>query len=189
MKLHAVTGPDWLAAVNADVGTFLRDHASCEKKASGTALSIASHYPDRRELVRDMVALAREELLHFEQVFELLDARGLTLGRDEKDPYINALLQHLRRDPDGFFLDRLVLFGVVEARGCERFRILADGLDDTQLRNFYAELARAEARHWAMFIRLAKKYFEPKAVDQRLQEMLVIEADVLVATEIRSALH
>ncbi|MEM6531345.1 MAG: tRNA-(ms[2]io[6]A)-hydroxylase [Myxococcota bacterium] len=189
MKLHVQTDPAWLVAVNADVGAFLQDHASCEKKASGTALSIASHYPDRRDLVKEMLALAREELLHFEQVFDLLDARGLTLGRDEKDPYINALLRHLRRDPDGFFLDRLILFGVVEARGCERFRILANGLEDSGLRDFYAELARAEARHWAMFIRLAKQYFDRDKVELRLQEMLELEASVLQATEIRSALH
>ncbi|MEL6545504.1 MAG: tRNA-(ms[2]io[6]A)-hydroxylase [Myxococcota bacterium] len=189
MKLRAQTPDQWLAAVNADVGAFLQDHASCEKKASGTALSIASHYPDRRELVKEMVALAREELLHFEQVFELLDARGLSLGRDEKDPYINAMLKNVRRDPDGFFLDRLILFGVVEARGCERFRILANGLDELVLRDYYAELARAEARHWAMFIRLAKRYFAPEVVDDRLQHMLEAEADVLQRMAIRSALH
>ncbi|MEM6731507.1 MAG: tRNA-(ms[2]io[6]A)-hydroxylase [Myxococcota bacterium] len=189
MRLRSSTRDAWLVAVNANLEAFLQDHASCEKKASGMALSIASHYPDRRELVTEMVALAREELLHFEQVVHALTARGFTLGKDEKDPYIHAMLRFIRRDPEGYFLDRLLLFGVVEARGCERFRILADGVDDGELRDYYAELACAEARHWATFVRLAKAYFDRKAVDERLEQILEHEGAVVAKLAIRSALH
>lgn len=189
MRLTSDTSPEWLVAVNANLDRFLQDHASCEKKASGTALHLASHYPDKPELVRSMIALAREELDHFARVYDVLVERNSMLAPDERDPYIRALLKEVRTGSAEFLLDRLLVFGVVEARGCERFRLLGDGVSEPGLRGFYQELARAEAKHWAMFVRLAKLYFPPGEVDARLAELLRVEGELIARSAIRCALH
>lgn len=189
VRLRYCTPPSWVEAVNSDPIRFLQDHASCEKKASGTALHLVSHYPDRPDLVRSMIALAQEELDHFGQVFTLLEQRDAQLGPDERDPYVRGMLKRVRSAPKDFLLDRLLVFGVVEARGCERFRMLAEGFCDVPLRTFYAELARAEAQHWAMFVRLAKTYFEPQAVQERLEALLQAEGALVASLPVRCALH
>ncbi|MEL6341310.1 MAG: tRNA-(ms[2]io[6]A)-hydroxylase [Myxococcota bacterium] len=189
MRLRVDTPESWIKVVSGDVERFLQDHASCEKKAVGTALGLASHYPDRLELVGAMIDLAQEELRHYREVFELLAARGFSMGRDEKDPYIREFLRAVRSGTDDYFLDRLLVFGIVEARGCERFRILADGFGEAGLRGFYRELAQAEARHWALFVRMAKTYFPKDNVDRRLNELLDIEGDIVADLPVRCALH
>lgn len=189
MQLRTDTSPQWLKTVETDVGRFLQDHAACEKKAVGTALTLAAHYPDRPELVRSMIALAQEELQHYADVFERLEQRGLPLGRDDKDPYIRALLKLTRNGTERYLMDRLLLFGVIEARGCERFRLLADGLHDEDLNAFYLELARAEARHAATFVSLAKRYFSAEEVDARLAELLDAEGQIVQDLPLRVALH
>ena len=168
-----------LTAVRADLPSFLIDHASCERKASALALSLVSHYPDRPDLVREMIALAQEELEHFRQVHELLEERDLRLGRDVKDAYVGGLLAELRQGSEPYFLDRLLIAGIVEARGCERFRILGDGLPPGPLSSFYVNLARAEARHHALFVRLARQYFNEHEVQRRLTELLTREAEIV----------
>ena len=172
LRLSSPTPPGWTEAVISDLDSFLLDHASCERKASALALSLVSHYPDRRELVRTMVELAQEELEHFRQVVDLLDARGLILRRDDKDDYVRTLLAELRQGSDAYFLDRLLIAGIVEARGCERFRLLGEALPDPGLASFYLDLARAEARHHGLFVRLARLYFEPTDVEKRLTTLL-----------------
>lgn len=189
MQLSSFTPPEWLRTVESDLGAFLQDHASCEKKAVGTALTLAAHYPDRPPLVKAMIGLAQEELEHYGLVFGQLEKRGLSIGRDDKDPYIHALLELTRKGTEPYLLDRLLLFGVVEARGCERFRILADGLSDPDLRQFYVTLARAEARHSALFVRLAKQYFAREEVDARLEKLISAEAEIVERLPIRVALH
>ncbi|MEM6274251.1 MAG: tRNA-(ms[2]io[6]A)-hydroxylase [Myxococcota bacterium] len=189
MRLRVDTPESWIDAVNGDVERFLQDHASCEKKAVGTALGLASHYPDRTELVGAMIELAQEELCHYREVFELLSARGLSMGRDQKDPYIRKFLSAVRNGAEDYFLDRLLVFGIVEARGCERFRILADGFGDVALQSFYRDLAQAEARHWALFVRMAKTYFPREDVDRRLDALLDIEGEIVSELPVRCALH
>ena len=158
-------------------------------RASALALSLVSHYPDRRELVRAMVELAQEELEHFRQVLKLLDARGLVLRRDEKDAYVGQLLRELRQGSEAYFLDRLLIAGIVEARGCERFQMLGDALSDQALAAFYCDLARAEARHHGLFVRLARLYFPADAVDERLSELLDRESQIVPSLPLRAALH
>ncbi len=189
LKLQTTTDPAWAGHVVANLGAFLADHAACERKASATAMSLVCHYPDRVELVDAMVELAEEELAHFVQVYRHIRNRGLSLRPDTKDPYVGGLLKHLGREPESYFLDRLVIGGVVEARGCERFGLLADALDDVALKEFYREFARAESRHHALFMRLAKTYFPDERVERRLAELLDIEAELVDELPVRAALH
>ena len=135
IALQATSSPAWLSAVLADFDAFLLDHAAAERKASAVALSLITHYPDRRELVAAMMDLAREELEHFYQVYRRVEERGLILGPDGKDPYVGAMRAEIRGGRDEYFLDRLLVSGIVEARGCERFGMIAQALTDPSLRS------------------------------------------------------
>ena len=144
------TPPGWLEAVLADFDGFLKDHASCEKKASGMALNIASHYPDQPTLVAAMADLAVEELGHYREVIRLLIERGITPGPDRKDPYVRALNEAIRRGPEFFLLDRLLVAAVIERRGNERFGLIAAGLPEAgfqgseRLAAFYRAITASE---------------------------------------------
>lgn len=181
--------PDWTQAVLADFDTFLKDHASCEKKASGMALNVASHYPDQPQLLSAMVDLAVEELSHYREVIKLLLARNLAPGADQKDPYILALNQHVRRGSENFLLDRLLVGAVVERRGAERFGLLAEALTDPELAKFYLSITRSEERHWLLFVDLALEHCDQQAVWPRLAELSDAEAEVLSGLPLRPALH
>jgi tRNA-(ms[2]io[6]A)-hydroxylase len=193
LDLRVATSDFWVQTVLAGFDDFLLDHAACERKASANAMSLVTHYPDRRELVQAMIELAREELHHFQQVHRLIDARGLLLARDRKDPYLNALLKEVRRGSDDYFLDRLLLGGVVEARGCERFALIAAALDkagaEPELASFYQNLAESEARHRELFVDLANAYFDRDRVRGRLSEWLDAEARIVSTLPIIAALH
>lgn len=189
LKLREPTDPRWVAAVLADMDSFLVDHAANERKASASALSFVVRYPDRRELLDPMIALAREELEHFHQVYTLIEERGIALRADEKDPYIQGLSRWVRSRGDERFLDRMLLGAVVEARGCERFGLLGDALEPGPLRDFYVELTRSEARHAGLFTRLARVYFDDAQVNARIESLLDHEQAVVAGLEFRAALH
>jgi tRNA-(ms[2]io[6]A)-hydroxylase len=190
MMLRANSSPKWLSTVMADFDQFLLDHAACERKASGMAMSLVAHYPDRPELVRAMIALAQEELEHFRQVWVRLNDRGLILVKDSKDEYVGALRRLIRNGTAHYFLDRLLVCGVIEARGAERFGLIADALDqDHPLKPFYINIARSEAKHTDLFFELAGRYFEQDVVDLRLDEILDQEATIIDALPFRAALH
>src|SRR4051812_19977141 len=150
LGVRSRTSATWLDAVRSNFSAFLEDHAACERKASATAMTLASHYRDKTELVTAMVELACEELDHFRRVYQVIVRRGGSLAADSKDVYVGKLLGLVRRGPDFYLLDRLLVAGVVEARGCERFRLLADGID-SELASFYRDFAKGEARHAALF--------------------------------------
>ena len=152
-------------------------------------MSLVAHYPDKPELVSEMVALAQEELTHFAQVWERMQARGLTLQPDEKDTYVRQVLALARKQPEKYLLDRLLVAGVVEARGCERFGLVAQALPAGELKDFYTSLTQAEARHHGMFARLARKYYPAEEVAARLEEMLAAEGEIIAQLPIRAALH
>ena len=188
-KLLIASPREWVEVVLSDFDSFLLDHASCERKASATALSMISHYPDRPELVRDMMLLAREELEHFHQAVWLVQASGLVLVPDEKDLYIQGLRKEIRSGSEDYFLDRLLISGIVEARGCERFGLVADALEPGPLKVFYQEITRSEAQHHMLFYRLAQNYFEAGRVEQRQGELFECEAEVLRSLPIRPVVH
>ncbi len=187
--LRFATPAAWADKVLEQFDDFLIDHAAAEKKASGMAMSMLSHYPDREELVKAMVELAIEELAHFREVIKLLHARGLQPAADEKDPYVNEFRKSFRKGTDVYLLDRLLIGGIVEARGCERFGLIAKALTEPKLKQFYHAIAESEAKHEELFINLAKLYFPDTIVEQRLDELLDVEANIVANLPIRAALH
>lgn len=187
--LKVATSPDWVKTVLADFDAFLLDHAACERKASATALTFVSHYPDRKELVAAMIALAQEELEHFHQVYQRIAERDLVLAADTKDPYVNRLAKEFRKGSEAYFLDRLLVAGIVEARGCERFGLVAEALSPGPMKDFYRAIANSEARHRGLFTQLARRYFEEETVEARLGELLEVEASVIRELPLRPAVH
>ncbi len=189
LELARPTDPAWVAAVMADFDAFLLDHAACERKASATGMNFVVRYPDRTKMLEPFIAFAREELEHFHQVYKLIEARGLTLPPDAPDPYVNGLRPWVRTGRDERLLDRLVMGGVVEARGCERFGLVAKALPAGELQDFYTELTRSEARHMGLFHRMARLYFDAAEVEARTRSLLELEGRVVSGLEIRPALH
>ncbi len=183
------TNPSWIQAVLSDFDSFLQDHAAAEKKASGMALSMLSHYPDRILLVTKMTDLAIEELIHYREVLRWIHSRGLVTASDTKDPYVLGLRQVIRKETNTYLLDRLLTASVIEARGAERFALIADAIDRPPLKNFYKSLAKSEARHYRLFLELAEEYFDSSVIELRWKEILNIEAEVVSKLPIRAALH
>ena len=189
-ELQQATSSQWLDAVMANFDDFLIDHAGAEKKASGMAMSMALHYKDKADLVAAMIDLAIEELAHFREVVKLMAESGLQLQPDEKDPYVNALNRLVRKDDrDQRCIDRLLIGAIVEARGAERFGMVADALPEGKMKNFYIAITRSEDRHTDLFLQLARQYFPNHPVDQRLQQLLVAEAEIVATLPHRAALH
>ena len=183
------TDPNWIQAVLSDFDSFLQDHAAAEKKASGMALSMLSHYPDRILLVTKMTDLAIEELIHYREVLRWIHSRGLVTASDTKDPYVLGLRQVIRKETNTYLLDRLLTASVIEARGAERFALIADAIERSPLKSFYKSLAKSEARHYRLFLELAEEYFDSSVIELRWKEILNIEAEVVSKLPIRAALH
>ena len=188
MKL-APTNPDWTAVVLGDFDRFLQDHASCEKKASGTALSLAAHYPDKPVLVNAMVDLAVEELSHYREVVRLLVKRGLTIAPDTRDRYVRQLNALARHRPNLYLLDRLLIASIIERRGHERFGLVAEALPEGSEKRFFAALTQAEARHWTVFLDLAREYCGGDAVESRLQALVSAESEIVAALPLVPRVH
>ncbi|NRA45785.1 MAG: tRNA-(ms[2]io[6]A)-hydroxylase [Oligoflexales bacterium] len=180
----------WALYITENLDEFLQDHAACERKAAALAMSFVAKYPDRTALIDPMISLAREELEHFQQVFHLIHKRGQTLRNcDEKDPYINEILKNLRHGREERFLDRLIMSGLVEARGYERFHLLSEHLSDETLKTFYAQLAEREAGHYRIFVRIANHYFSKEEVHEAINRISDIEGKAMGSAPIRATLH
>ena len=186
--LTVATHPDWVDAVLSDFDTFMADHANCERKASALAMSLVVKYPDRSEILPTLIAVAREELEHFQQVYELMVERGLQLVADQPDPYVNQLLTCMRHGRDERLIDRLLISSLIECRGAERFGIIAKALTDPQLREFYDQLWKAETKHGHQFADMAIKLFGSQAQD-RLEELAIFEGEVIKQLPWRASLH
>lgn len=191
IDLIVVTRPEWVAAVMADFPSFLQDHADCERKASAMALSFVAKYPDRVEIIPELIETGIEELQHFQRVYGLMQKRGLRLAREmAPDPYIEALLKLCHSDPIRRFLDRLLLASIIECRGAERFRLVCEALEnDAELRDFYRELWTSEARHGNIFVEMALLYFPEAQVYERLKELNAAEGGIVRQLPLRAALH
>lgn len=189
MELAYQTPPEWADVALRNFDAFLLDHASCERKASSVGMSFVVRYPDRGPLLEPMINFAREELEHFHQVFKLIQRRGLILPPDEEDQYVRILMGEVRFGRQERFLDRLLVSGIIEARGAERLGLIAEKLTDPELKHFYQRLATAESHHRDLFERLAREFFSATVVNQRLQEFTDIEARAIASVPFRSALH
>jgi tRNA 2-(methylsulfanyl)-N6-isopentenyladenosine37 hydroxylase len=183
--------PDgWLNAVMNDFDSFLNDHADCERKASAMALSMIAKYPDRHEMIPELIETAQEELEHFRQVYELMQSRGLRLKKSmAEDLYVKEMLTHLHSGMELRFLDRLLLGSILECRGAERFRLIYEALEPGSLKSFYHELWASEAKHGNLYVNLALLYFEEKLVYERLNRLADIEGKLIVTLPFRPALH
>lgn len=189
MDLRIATPPAWIDTVMKDFDAFLLDHANAEKKAASMAMTMVSHYPDRADLVREMIDLALEELTHFRSVAKLIAEKGLQLAADEKDPYVNAFRAAMRTGSEPFLMDRLLVAGIIEARGAERFGLVANALPNGKLQRFYRSITRSEQQHYRLFISLCEQYFAPHEVASRMDELLQIEAQIVAELPLRAALH
>jgi len=189
IDLLVATSPEWAGTVLADFDTFLLDHANCERKASAFAMSLVAKYPDRTKLIGTLIDLAREELEHFREVYALLEQRGLALRRDEPDPYIQQLLRNARHGRDERLIDRMLISSVIETRGAERFRILAETIEDKAMRAFYERLWKSETKHAHQFAHLLLQEFDESCVYPRLEKLIAIEAEIVPRLELRPALH
>jgi tRNA 2-(methylsulfanyl)-N6-isopentenyladenosine37 hydroxylase len=181
LGLKLATDPRWVNIVEKDIAEILTDHAWCEQKAASTAISLTVHYPEQTELVNAMIDLAQEELSHFKMVVDKLTERGLKLGRERKDNYVNELRGFCRfgGDRNQVLMDKLLLSAMIEARSCERFRLLSEHISDDSLKSFYRELMESEAGHYKLFISFARKFVEREIVDKRWEEFLAFEAEVI----------
>ena len=181
---------EWIDAVIADFPSFLQDHADCERKASAMAMSFVAKYPDRTEILPELIATGIEELEHFQQVYELMEKRGIQLAHSiGEDPYVKQLIKKCHSGREERFLDRLLVASVVETRGAERFRMVSEAQDDPEMHRFYKILWASEAKHGHIFVKMALNYFDKDQVYKRLEWWIEQEAEIIDQLEIRSALH
>ena len=183
------THESWIKVVLNRFDDFLEDHASCEKKASGMAMSMASHYPDRPVLLTAMVDLAVEELNHYREVVRLIIARDNQPGPDSKDHYVKELNGLVRKGKEHFLLDRLLVAALIERRGAERFQLISNNVQDAIIKRFYGSITNSESRHWKLFINLALEYFEESEVEERLSALAPEENRIIESLPIKPALH
>lgn len=188
-QLGVASSRDWLDCVISNFDQFLPDHASCEKKASGMAMSIISHYPDKPLLLKAMLSLALEELAHFRDVMEIMMQKGLQATPDRRDEYVNQFQQAMSRGKEAYLMDRLLIASIIEARGAERFGLIAEALPEGELKRFYTHITESESRHYLLFLDLAGQLCPPERIPDRLQELLAIEADIILRLPVRAALH
>ncbi len=183
LKLQLPTDPRWVNIVEKNIAEILTDHAWCEQKAATNAITIITNNSEYQDLVKDLLALAKEEIDHFEQVHNLIIKRGLTLGRERKDDYVNELYLYMKKSSDGSrisgLVERLLFSAMIEARSCERFKVLSENINDEELAIFYRDLMESEAGHYTTFIGYARKYGKGIDVEKRWKEWLAFEANVI----------
>ncbi|SKB85718.1 tRNA-(ms[2]io[6]A)-hydroxylase [Salegentibacter holothuriorum] len=181
LGLKLPTDPRWANIAEKNIEEILIDHAYCEQKAASTAISLIVSFPEYPELIDEMIALSREEMGHFKMVHEQLLKRGYVLGRDRKDEYVIQLLSFFPKGGSRTtqLVHRLLIAGLIEARSCERFRLLSEELKDKELADFYHKLMVSEANHYTMFLKFARKYGEREEVDKKWNDLLEFEANIM----------
>ena len=180
----------WINTVIADFDTFLMDHANCERKASAMAMSFVAKYPNRKEILGELIEIGIEELEHFKEVYLIMESRGIMLPHEiGQDLYINQLIEVCRSGRQERFMDRLLLASLVETRGAERFKLVYENINKPDLKSFYHKLWASEARHGEVFVRMCLNFFDETSVYKRLGEMIEFEAEILESLPIKAALH
>ena len=191
LGLKLPTDPRWVNIVEKNIEEILTDHAYCEQKAASNAISTIVRYPEYDDVVEEMVRISREEMEHFGMVHNELRKRGLSLGRERKDPYVHDLAAFIKQggNKEQQFVDKMLFAAMIEARSCERFRLLSESISDEGLRDFYYELMASEAEHYATFIGFARKYGIGVDVEKRWQEFLDFEATLMEKYGKKETMH
>ncbi|AIZ42160.1 tRNA-(ms[2]io[6]A)-hydroxylase [Cellulophaga baltica] len=191
LGLKLPTDPRWVNIVEKNIDEILTDHAYCEQKAAATAISLIVSFPEYTELVQEMIALVREEMGHFKMVHDRIIARGQILGRDRKDEYVVQLLKFFPKGGSRTtqLVHRLLYAGLIEARSCERFRLLSEELEDKELADFYHKLMISEAGHYTMFLKFARQYGDRNEVSQKWEDLLAYEANIMKDLSKSGSIH
>jgi tRNA 2-(methylsulfanyl)-N6-isopentenyladenosine37 hydroxylase len=191
LGLKLPTDPRWVNIVEKNIEDILTDHAFCEQKATSTAISLIVSFPEYTELVQEMTALVKEEISHFKMVHDKIIEHGWTLGRDRRDDYVIELLKFFPKGGSRTtqLVHRLLYAALIEARSCERFRLLSEELKDKELATFYRNLMVSEANHYTMFLGFARKYGEKKEVDTKWQQLLDYESQIIANLGKTEAIH
>ncbi|MCZ2393326.1 MAG: tRNA-(ms[2]io[6]A)-hydroxylase [Chitinophagales bacterium] len=187
LGLKLPTDPRWVNLAEKSIEEILTDHAYCEQKAASTCIALIQLYPDKDYLVKRLTPVVSEEWAHFRMVLAELKKRNLHLGFQRKDEYVNLLSKFAIKGgkSEDRFLDKMLMSALIEARSCERFRLLSEGISDTSLKDFYRKLMIAEAQHYTMFLDIANKYLDKAKVKSRWEEWLNHEADIIQSLDIR----
>lgn len=191
LGLKLPTDPRWVNIVEKNIEEILTDHAYCEQKAASTAISLIVGFPEYTELVQEMIDLVEEEMSHFKMVHDRIIEKGWTLGRDRKDDYVIALIKFFPKGGSRTtqLVHRLLYAALIEARSCERFRLLSEQLEDKKLAKFYRKLMISEAGHYTMFLNFARKYGDRKEVDDKWEALLDYEAEIMKSLSNKETIH
>lgn len=190
LELSYQTPAEWAEQVLENFDAFLQDHADCERKASAMAMNMVAKAPDKTKIIPGLIDTALEELEHFKMVYEVMESRGISLPKEmEKDSYMQDLLSLCRSGAQERYLDRLLLGSIVECRGAERFRLVADALEPGELKDFYKMLWTSEAKHGNIYVKFALEYYEKEEVFNRLEELNTAEGEICSKLKWRPALH
>lgn len=191
LGLKLPTDPRWIDIAEKNIDEILIDHAYCEQKAASTAISLIVSFPEYEDLVTKMTDLVQEEMSHFKMVHDLIITRGIEMGRDRKDEYVVKLLKFFPKGGSRVnqMVHRLLYAALIEARSCERFRLLSEELQDQKLRNFYRKLMISEANHYTMFLKLARQYGQVEEVNQKWSDLLAYEAEIMQGLNKHESIH
>ena len=182
LGLKLRTDPRWVNIAESNLEELLTDHAWCEQKAASNAISLVAYNSELEDLVTDLLAIAKEEVEHFQQVHELMKRRGYALGRERKDDYVNELFKFMKKDGsrNDALIDRLLFATMIEARSCERFKVLSENIKDPELATFYRDLMISEAGHYTTFLGYARKYAITVDVEKRWKEWIDFEDSIII---------
>ena len=190
LEVSVPSKPEWIEAVMNDFNSFLQDHADCERKASAMAMSFVAKYPDRKEIIPELIETGIEELEHFQDVYKIMEDRNVPLPtKMREDKYVKQLIDLCRSDRENRFLDRLLLASIIECRGAERFRLVYENLEPGDLKDFYHRLWASEAKHGNIFVEMSLNYFNKEIVFNRLEELNKLEGEVISNMPINPSLH
>lgn len=191
LGLKLPTDPRWVNIAEKNIDEILIDHCHCEQKAASTAISLIVGFPEYTDLVQEMIALVKEEMSHFKLVLDKLVAKGVTLGRDRKDLYVIELLKFFPKGGSRTdqLVHRLLYASLIEARSCERFRLLSEHLEDKELAKFYRDLMVSEANHYTLFLQFARQYGEREEVDKKWNDLLEYEATIMKNLGTKESIH
>ncbi len=191
LGLKLKTDPRWVTIVESNIEEILTDHAWCEQKAATNVITIITYNSEHVDLVTELLEIAKEELEHFQMVHNIIKERGLVLGRERKDHYVNELFKFMRKDGsrNDAFIDRLLFSAMIEARSCERFKVLSQNIEDPELAKFYKDLMISEAGHYTTFLGFARKYTEKVDVDKRWKEWLDFEGELITNYGKKETIH